>query len=128
MNSEEESVRIFCFPSPRSVVLFRVLVHPLVLESRNTHSCSPNLSKRCRLIRPHALLEHRTKKKRIILPFCPSLESVIITHTRPKKHHHHHHVRRCLLRESRRSDDANAKVANEKSRCKSTGESVVFQR
>ena len=54
---------------------------------------------------------------------------VIITHTRQKKHHHHHHhVRRCLLRESRRSDDANAKFANEKSRCKSTGESVVFQR
>jgi len=52
------------------------------------------------------------------------------THTRQKKkhHHHHHHVRRCLLRESRRSDDANAKFANEKSRCKSTGESVVFQR
>jgi hypothetical protein len=34
MNSEEESVRIFCFPSPRCVVVvFRVLVHPLVLES-----------------------------------------------------------------------------------------------
>ena len=67
------------------------------------------------------------KKKDKPLPFAP-LSSVIITHTRPKKHHHHHHVRRCLLRESRRSDDANAKFANEKSRCKSTGESVVFQR
>ena len=33
MNSEEESVRIFCFPSPRCVVVFRVLVHPFVLES-----------------------------------------------------------------------------------------------
>jgi hypothetical protein len=85
MNSEEESVRIFCFPSPRCVVLFRVLVHPLVLESRNTHSCSPNLSKRCRLIRPHALLEHRTKKKKDKpLPFAP-LSSPSESHTHVKK-------------------------------------------
>ena len=54
------------------------------------------------------------------------IKKVVSSHTHQKKHQHH--VRRCLLRESRRSDDANAKVANEKSRCKSTGESVVFQR
>ena len=71
------------------------------------------------------------KKKDKPLPFLPLFPvRQNHKHTRQKKkhHHHHHHVRRCLLRESRRSDDANAKFANEKSRCKSTGESVVFQR
>ena len=82
MNSEEEEKSSnFCFPSPPE--LFRVLVHPFLLEVRNKHARSLNLSKRYRLIRPYSLLEHLHEKKRDKhSPFAPLYSySVIITHT-----------------------------------------------
>ena len=64
-------------------VVFRVLVHPLVLESKKYALVSPNLSKRCRLISPTPY-SNTHEKKRITLPL-PLFQSVRITHTVKKR-------------------------------------------